>query len=63
MVGIACDYRAGVIGGPWLIGVDPWQGLGYVNGNYSYVFMDKPHRVFSPYYGALVRDLYQVASV
>ncbi|WP_281899125.1 trypsin-like serine peptidase [Phytohabitans aurantiacus] len=55
-VGMKCNMTGGASGGPWLGWFDGWNG--WVNGNNSYKITWDPTRMFSPYYGNAVGNLY-----
>ena len=53
---IACDMTGGSSGGAWV------GGDGSALGVTSYGYDDDPEHLYSPYFGAAVRDLYRAAS-
>ncbi len=58
-VGIGCDMTGGCSGGPWI-----WRmsaSGGYLNGVNSYRYTVHPQELFSPYFGSMVKTLYDWA--
>lgn len=58
--GIGCDLTPGVSGGPWIQTFKPNTagGANFLNGNFSYGYLDEPLQVFSPYFDDSAKGLY-----
>lgn len=58
--GIGCDLTPGVSGGSWIQTFKPNTagGANFVNGNYSYGYLDEPLQIYSPYYDDNAKGLY-----
>jgi V8-like Glu-specific endopeptidase len=59
-IGIGCDMGSGSSGGPWMVGYAPFKGglTNYINGVVAYSYSTRPLEIFSPYFGAEAKALY-----
>jgi hypothetical protein len=59
-IGIGCDMGSGSSGGPWMVGYAPFKGglTNYINGVVSYNYSTRPLEIYSPYFGAEAKALY-----
>lgn len=59
-VGMGCDLTGGISGGPWLLAFTPFGDGNYLNGNFSYGYVNEPLQVYSPYFDDAAKSLYDV---
>ena len=64
--GMTCNMTGGSSGGPWFINYDEGTGVGTLNSlnsfKYSTLGLLGGNKMFGPYFGSVVQDLYNTAS-